>query len=108
VAGTGWAPAIIRRMRDNGVIPYLTKPLNLTELGQLLDAQLAGRKAAQTAASPAPASGVAFENAGEVNAGGEPGADDAPPPATPRSRWPSSAATPAGPRWTIFSPRPAP
>jgi len=35
------APAIIRRMRDNGVISYLTKPLNLTELGQLLDTHLA-------------------------------------------------------------------
>jgi len=35
------APAVIRRMRDNGVISYLTKPLNLTELGQLLDTHLA-------------------------------------------------------------------
>jgi CheY-like chemotaxis protein len=40
------APAVIRRMRDNGVISYLTKPLNLSELGQVLDAQLAGEPAA--------------------------------------------------------------
>jgi CheY-like chemotaxis protein len=56
------APAIIRRMRDNGVISYLTKPLSLTELGQLLDTHLAAaattsRPAASTApASTAPAS----------------------------------------------------
>jgi signal transduction histidine kinase/ActR/RegA family two-component response regulator len=31
------APAIIRHMRASGVIAYLTKPLDLTELGQLLD-----------------------------------------------------------------------
>jgi signal transduction histidine kinase/CHASE3 domain sensor protein/ActR/RegA family two-component response regulator len=32
------APAVIRDMRDGGVIAYLTKPLDLTELGELLDA----------------------------------------------------------------------
>jgi CheY-like chemotaxis protein len=31
------APAIIRHMRAAGVIAYLTKPLDLTELGQLID-----------------------------------------------------------------------
>jgi signal transduction histidine kinase/ActR/RegA family two-component response regulator len=31
------SPAIIRNMRARGVIAYLTKPLDLTELGQLLD-----------------------------------------------------------------------
>jgi signal transduction histidine kinase/CheY-like chemotaxis protein len=31
------APAIIRHMRASGVIAYLTKPLDLTELGQLID-----------------------------------------------------------------------
>ncbi len=32
------APAVIRDLRDGGVIAYLTKPLDLTELGELLDA----------------------------------------------------------------------
>ena len=36
------SPAIIRRMRASGVIAYLTKPLDLTELGQLLDSVAAG------------------------------------------------------------------
>ncbi len=36
------APAVIRDMRDSGVISYLTKPLDLTELGQLLDSVTAG------------------------------------------------------------------
>ena len=31
------APAVIRHMRASGVIAYLTKPLDLTELGQLID-----------------------------------------------------------------------
>jgi signal transduction histidine kinase/CheY-like chemotaxis protein len=31
------APAVIRNMRASGVIAYLTKPLDLTELGQLID-----------------------------------------------------------------------
>jgi CheY-like chemotaxis protein len=100
------APAIIRRMRDNGVISYLTKPLNLTELGQLLDTQLAtagsGARPAAASAVPGgavpagavpagvvpasavpagvtPASGMAFETAAEANAGGAPGADGATP-----------------------------
>ena len=36
------APAVIRDMRDGGAIAYLTKPLDLTELGELLDAIAAG------------------------------------------------------------------
>jgi CheY-like chemotaxis protein len=36
------APAVIRDMRDGGVISYLTKPLDLTELGELLDSVAAG------------------------------------------------------------------
>ena len=36
------SPAVIREMRASGVIAYLTKPLNLTELGQLLDSFAAG------------------------------------------------------------------
>jgi signal transduction histidine kinase/ActR/RegA family two-component response regulator len=36
------APSVIRHMRDRGVIAYLTKPLDLTELGQLLDSAAAG------------------------------------------------------------------
>jgi signal transduction histidine kinase/ActR/RegA family two-component response regulator len=31
------APAVVRDMRARGVIAYLTKPLDLTELGQLID-----------------------------------------------------------------------
>ncbi len=31
------APSVIRAMRDRGVAGYLTKPLNLTELGRLVD-----------------------------------------------------------------------
>ena len=31
------APAVIRHMRSSGVIAYLTKPLDLAELGQLID-----------------------------------------------------------------------
>jgi signal transduction histidine kinase/AmiR/NasT family two-component response regulator len=31
------APTVIRQMRSNGIIAYLTKPLDLTELGELLD-----------------------------------------------------------------------
>jgi hypothetical protein len=82
-------PAIIRRKRDNGVISYLTKPLSLTELGQLLDTHLAAaattsRPAASTApASTAPASGVAFGTAEEVNVGGAPGADGSVPGGAP-------------------------
>jgi signal transduction histidine kinase/CheY-like chemotaxis protein len=36
------SPATIRHMRTRGVIAYLTKPLDLTELGQLLDSVAAG------------------------------------------------------------------
>jgi len=36
------APAVIRDMRDGGVVSYLTKPLDLTELGELLDSVAAG------------------------------------------------------------------
>lgn len=35
------SPAIIRRLRTQGVIAYLTKPLDLTELGGLLDSAAA-------------------------------------------------------------------
>ncbi len=36
------SPAIIHNMRARGVIAYLTKPLDLTELGRLLDSVAAG------------------------------------------------------------------
>jgi signal transduction histidine kinase/ActR/RegA family two-component response regulator len=36
------APAVIRAMRAGGAIAYLTKPLDLTELGRLLDTVAAG------------------------------------------------------------------
>jgi signal transduction histidine kinase/ActR/RegA family two-component response regulator len=36
------APAVIRDMRASGVIAYLTKPLDLAELGHLLDTAAAG------------------------------------------------------------------
>lgn len=36
------SPAIIRYMRTRGVIAYLTKPLDLAELGQPLDSFIAG------------------------------------------------------------------
>jgi len=36
------AQAVIRRMRASGVVAYLTKPLDLTELGRLLDSIAAG------------------------------------------------------------------
>ena len=36
------SPTIIRQMRTRGVIAYLTKPLDLAELGQLLDSFAAG------------------------------------------------------------------
>ena len=36
------SPTIIRNLRARGVIAYLTKPLELTELGQLLDSVAAG------------------------------------------------------------------
>jgi signal transduction histidine kinase/DNA-binding NarL/FixJ family response regulator len=82
------APAIIRRMRDNGVISYLTKPLNLTELGQLIDANLAPASAepvtgTEPAASAAPASGVAFESAEEADASGAAPPPDGTAPAAP-------------------------
>jgi signal transduction histidine kinase/ActR/RegA family two-component response regulator len=51
------SPAIIRQMRARGVIAYLTKPLDLTELGQLLDSFVAGRDheaAPSTRTVPAP------------------------------------------------------
>jgi len=31
------APTVIRSMRESGVVAYLTKPLNLTEVGRLVD-----------------------------------------------------------------------
>jgi CheY-like chemotaxis protein len=36
------APSVIRHMRASGVIAYLTKPLDLTELGHLIDTIAAG------------------------------------------------------------------
>jgi signal transduction histidine kinase/CheY-like chemotaxis protein len=36
------APAVIRHMRASGIIAYLTKPLDLAELGRLLDSVEAG------------------------------------------------------------------
>ena len=45
------APAIIRHMRASGVIACLTKPLDLVELGQLLDSFVAGH---DHEADPAP------------------------------------------------------
>jgi signal transduction histidine kinase/CheY-like chemotaxis protein len=54
------SPAVIRRMRSSGVIAYLTKPLDLTELGQLLDSVAAEHDhhadpATRTPPRPAPA-----------------------------------------------------
>jgi CheY-like chemotaxis protein len=51
------SPAVIRRMRSSGVIAYLTKPLDLAELGQLLDSVAAGHDpqpgpASRTAPAP--------------------------------------------------------
>ena len=42
ILSTEASPAIIRHMRTDGAIAYLTKPLDLTELGQLLDSFAAG------------------------------------------------------------------
>ena len=50
------APAVIRRMRASGVIAYLTKPLDLSELGRLLDSVAAGHdRQADSASRSAPA-----------------------------------------------------
>ena len=38
------APTVIRQMRSNGIIGYLTKPLDLTELGELLDSRVAAHE----------------------------------------------------------------
>jgi signal transduction histidine kinase/ActR/RegA family two-component response regulator len=38
------APAVIRHLHDSGVIAYLTKPLDLTELGQLFDSVSGSRQ----------------------------------------------------------------
>jgi signal transduction histidine kinase/ActR/RegA family two-component response regulator len=51
------APGVIRHMRASGVIAYLTKPLDLAELGQLLDTFAAGHDhqagpASKTAPAP--------------------------------------------------------
>ena len=51
------SPAIIRQMRAQGVIAYLTKPLDLTELGELLDSFVEGRDhEADPGPRPVPAS----------------------------------------------------
>ena len=47
------SPTIIRQMRARGVIAYLTKPLDLAELGQLLDSFVAGRDHEAGQAPPA-------------------------------------------------------
>jgi signal transduction histidine kinase/CheY-like chemotaxis protein len=48
------SPAIIRHMRTTGIVAYLTKPLDLTELGRLLDSVAAGyrRQAGPPARTP--------------------------------------------------------
>jgi signal transduction histidine kinase/CheY-like chemotaxis protein len=46
------APGVIRRMRASGVIAYLTKPLDLAELGRLLDSAAAAHD--HQARQPAP------------------------------------------------------
>jgi len=38
------APAVIRHLQDSGVIAYLTKPLDLVELGQLFDSVSGSRQ----------------------------------------------------------------
>jgi len=53
------SPTVIRHMRSSGVIAYLTKPLDLAELGQLLDSVAAGHDprpgpASRAAPTPAP------------------------------------------------------
>jgi signal transduction histidine kinase/CheY-like chemotaxis protein len=45
------APSVIRAMRDRGVAGYLTKPLNLTELGKLVDC-LTARRGQRAAPAP--------------------------------------------------------
>ena len=40
------APTVVRQMRSNGIIAYLTKPLDLAELGQLLDSMAAAHEEA--------------------------------------------------------------
>jgi signal transduction histidine kinase/CheY-like chemotaxis protein len=51
------APRIIRRLLASGALAYLTKPLNLTELGHLLDSFTASAQdQARTPARPVPAS----------------------------------------------------
>jgi signal transduction histidine kinase/ActR/RegA family two-component response regulator len=50
------APSVIRHMRASGVIAYLTKPLDLTELGHLLDTAAAGH---DRQAGPLPKAGLA-------------------------------------------------
>jgi signal transduction histidine kinase/CheY-like chemotaxis protein len=47
------APSVIRDMRSRGVIAYLTKPLDLAELGRVIDSFLAGR-AQETGSAGAP------------------------------------------------------
>ena len=53
------SPAIIRQMRARGVIAYLTKPLDLAELGELLDSFVAGR---DHEGDPAPPAGTGIMN----------------------------------------------
>ncbi len=44
-------PGVIRSMRGSGVAAYLTKPLNLTELGELVDC-LTARHGQRTGPGP--------------------------------------------------------
>jgi signal transduction histidine kinase/ActR/RegA family two-component response regulator len=47
-------PAIIRRMRDNGVVAYLTKPLDLAELGRLIRSFSTGERSDAISGPPSP------------------------------------------------------
>ena len=47
-------PAIIRRMRDNGVVAYLTKPLDLAELGRLIHSFSTGERSDAVSGPPSP------------------------------------------------------
>jgi signal transduction histidine kinase/ActR/RegA family two-component response regulator len=48
------APGIIRRMRANGVVAYLTKPLDLAELGRLIRSFRAGERSDAISGPPSP------------------------------------------------------
>jgi CheY-like chemotaxis protein len=46
------APAVIRRMRTNGVVGYLTKPLDLAEVGHLIRSFRAGKHSGAISGPP--------------------------------------------------------